>query len=374
MLDVLVVQRRMTHYRIPFFQALKKECAQRNMRLHVAYGGSTPEESIKNDESELDWGVRLPTRYFLKGKLCYQPFAKIAADKKLIVLTPENKLINNLATQFLNKKIRVVLWGHGANLQGNPKSFREKFKRIVAKKADWWLGYTQMSMSLITASGFPKNRITILNNSVDTTELRQMKYAVQPETLQDLQQNYEIKGECVGVFIGSLYGEKRIPFMLEAVKAIQKQLPHFEFLVIGSGPHKNLIEDFAQQHSWVKYFGPLKGQEKVNIVTMAHVMINPGLVGLGILDSFVCEVPMITTDCNLHSPEISYIAHGENGLMVKNTQSDYVNAVVELFNDQPMLMKLQKGCAESAQQYTVENMAKNFAEGLQQCLDTPFYR
>lgn len=57
------------------------------------------------------------------------------------------------------------------NLQGDPDSWRERFKRKVVSYADWWFGYTQMSVPLIERSGFPVERITVLNNSIDTAEL-----------------------------------------------------------------------------------------------------------------------------------------------------------------------------------------------------------
>lgn len=35
---ILVVQRRMTHYRIPFFNALRSECEKNDIELFLAYG------------------------------------------------------------------------------------------------------------------------------------------------------------------------------------------------------------------------------------------------------------------------------------------------------------------------------------------------
>lgn len=290
------------------------------------------------------------------------------------VLTPENKLIYNLIPQLFSKKMKVVLWGHGANLQGNPRSLREKFKRVVAKKTDWWFGYTQMSVPLIERSGFPTERITVLNNSIDTAELAAMCASVRHEALQQLRESIGLTGQHVGIYVGSLYEEKRIDFMLEAAAEIRAKVPDFEFLIVGSGPQKALVEAFCAKQPWAHYLGVRKGQDKVNCIALAQVMINPGLVGLGILDSFVCEVPMLTTDCGLHSPEIAYLNSGVNGLMTSNTLPDYVDAVVDVFKDKSALEQLQAGCRESAKEYTVENMAKNFADGIMQCLHAPMYR
>lgn len=370
----LVIQRRMTHYRIPFFEALRRELAGRGCELRLAYGQAAAEELGKQDSGDIEWAQRLSTRYLFGGKICWQPFLRVSKGADIAVFALENKLIYNLIPQFVSRKMKVALWGHGANLQGDPSSLRERFKRIVAKKADWWFGYTQMSVPLIERSGFPTDRITVLNNSIDTAELASMCAAVRPEALSQLREEIGLTGKQVGIYVGSLYEEKRIDFMLEAAAEIRAKLPDFEFLIVGSGPQKNLVETFCAKQPWAHYLGVRKGQDKVNCIALSQVMINPGLVGLGILDSFVCGVPMLTTDCGLHSPEIAYLNSDINGLMTPNTLQDYVGAVVGLFQNETALQRLQAGCLESAKEYTVENMARNFAEGVMQCLQAPPYR
>lgn len=372
--EILVVQRRMPHYRIAFFEALRESLAKRGCKLRLAYGNPTQEEAGKQDSAEIVWAEKLDTSYFLGGRLCWQPFKKQLDGVSMAVMTPENKLLYNLVVQLTNPNIKIALWGHGANLQGNPKSLRERFKRIIAKKADWWFGYTQMSVPLIERSGFPADRITVLNNSIDTAELAAMCAAVRPEALSQLREEIGLTGKHIGIYVGSLYEEKRIDFMLEAAAEIRAKLPDFEFLIVGSGPQKNLVETFCAKQPWAHYLGVRKGQDKVNCIALSQVMINPGLVGLGILDSFVCGVPMLTTDCGLHSPEIAYLNSDINGLMTPNTLQDYVGAVVSLFQNEAALQRLQAGCLESAKEYTVENMARNFAEGVMQCLQAPPYR
>lgn len=108
-------------------------------------------------------------------------------------------------------------------------------------------------------------------------------------------------------------------------------------------------------------------------MAVGQIQLNPGLVGLGILDSFVCGVPMLTTDCGIHSPEIAYLENGLNGLMTPNDLQSYVNACVRLLRDPLALDSLRNGCEASAREYTVENMALRFADGIVRCLDVPRY-
>ncbi|WP_334107021.1 glycosyltransferase family 4 protein [Methylobacillus sp.] len=361
--NILVVQRRLTHYRIPFFEAVKKELEQRGYRFSLAYGDPTFEEREKQDSGDLAWAERLDTRYFLGGRICWQPFWKQMRVADVIVVTAENKLVFNLYAQYFYRKARVALWGHGANLQGNPSSWRERFKRLVAKQADWWFGYTAMSLPLIEKTGFPCERVTILNNAVDTTELGFLYQSLTAEELGVLRSSLGLQGGKVGIYVGSLYREKMIPLLLSAAKRIREKVTDFELIIVGAGPEKPLVEEFCQQHEWAHYLGVRKGRDKVAVLALANVMLNPGLVGLGILDSFVCAVPIVTTDCGLHSPEVAYLEHDGNGLMVKSGEDAYVEAVSALLQDTPRLSALVAGCRKSAELFTVENMAKNFADG-----------
>lgn len=365
---ILVVQRRMTHYRIPFFNALRRECEKNGIELLLAYGEPTPAELTKNDNADLAWGHKLDTRYFLGGKVCWQPFGHLLPALDAVVVTLENKLIYNFVLQYLQHKFKFIYWGHGANLQGDPDSWRERFKRKVASYADWWFGYTQMSVPLIERSGFPADRITVLNNSIDTAELAAQCAAVTPEMQARWRAELQLTGKQVGIYIGSLYEEKRIEFLLAAAEQLQQANPDFALLIIGGGAQQALVEQFCARHDWAHYLGVRKGQEKVDLLSLADVMLNPGLVGLGILDSFVAGVPMLTTDCGLHSPEIAYLQPGVNGLMTANDLVSYVQAVQALLGNPEELAALKTGCIASSKEFTVENMARNFTQGLLQCL------
>ncbi|MDW5416686.1 glycosyltransferase family 4 protein [Iodobacter sp. CM08] len=371
---VVFVQRRLPHYRLPFFEALRQELEIRGCKFRLLHGTPNQHELSKNDSGELPWAEKIATHYFLSGRVCWQPFAGKIKDADLVICSHENKLIFNLIVQYYCPSIRIALFGHGANLQGNPNSWSEKIKRIFAKRADWWFGYTAMSLPLINRFSFPANRITIANNSIDTEQMSEIFEKISANEKNLIRSRLGIKTNNVGVFIGSFYEEKRIDFMLNALLAIKKAVPDFEMLIVGDGEQRELVTQFCAEYPWARYMGLCKGKAKVDLLAVSSVMINPGLVGLGILDSFVCAVPMLTTDCGLHSPEIAYLSNGNNGVITENSLEEYVAVVIKLLNDDIALKAMQQACLVSAKEYSVENMARNFAEGIMQCLSQPIYR
>jgi glycosyltransferase involved in cell wall biosynthesis len=359
---------------VPFFEALRSELATLGCTLRLAVGEATPQELEKNDTGHLDWAIPLPTRYFWDGRICWQPFANALGAADLVVVTHENKLLYNLVAQFVYRHRRVALWGHGANLQGDASSLREKFKKLTARQADWWFAYTEMSLPLLTQAGYPRARVTVLNNAVDTQSMAAMRDQVEVSSLQGLRARLKLSDRLVGISVGSLYTEKRVAFMLEAADRIHQALPDFAFLIVGSGPQQKLVEVFCRENDWAHYLGAITGQAKVDLLAISDIMLNPGLVGLGILDAFVCQVPMVTTNCGMHSPEIAYLVNGKNGVMTANTMDAYVAQTIALLRDPPALARLRAGCATSAQLYTIENMARNFAAGVMTCINLPKIR
>jgi len=374
MKHVTVIQRRLTHYRVPFFESLRDALAEKAIELTLGAGQGFAGEAGKNDSGALLWSRPLKTTYLAGGRICIQPFGLLAKQADMLVVTAENKLVNNLLYQFRHPKLRVALWGHGANLQGDPNTLRERFKARVARRADWWFGYTEMSRPLISRNGFPDERITILNNSVDTSEMQAHLDGLPPGDREAWREANGVGSGPVGFFLGSLYTEKRIDFLLQAAQAIRQEVPTFELVLVGAGPQRAMVEAFCAANPWAHYLGTRNGLEKVRALAACDVMLNPGLVGLGILDALICGLPMITTDCGLHSPEIAYLTPGHNGLMTANDMGAYVQASLDLLRNPQARAQLETACRDSGRQYSVAHMARNFADGVHACLAAPIWR
>jgi len=233
---------------------------------------------------------------------------------------------------------------------------------------DWWFVYTRLSADLLTAVGFPDSRITVLNNASDTSGFCRMRDSITLEESRALRESLGFDEEPVGVYVGSLYTNKRLDFLFAAAEAIRCEVPDFHLLIVGDGPERDKVKAWCAAHPWARWVGTRFGREKVTYTSVAQVMLNPGLVGLGILDAFVCGVPLLTTDCGIHSPEIAYLENGINGVMTADDLDAYVNASVLLLRDGKALNTLRDGCAISAAEYTLEKMACNFVEGVTRCL------
>jgi len=368
---VLIVQRRLTHYRLPLFEHLRTQLAQAGVELVLAVGEATPAELRKRDEGQLPWAQSLPTRYLLGEKLCWLDFGRQARDADLVIVPQENRLLYNLVALTVSRPRRIAFWGHGRNMQSrSPRGLRERFKRTTLTAVDWWFAYTRMTLPVLQEAGMDASRITVLDNAVDTRALAadwRLAVAERPQ----LRESFGLGSSPTGVFVGSLYPDKRIPFLLAAAQAIRERVPGFQLLVVGDGPSREQVVDFATAHPWVQWLGMRTGVDKARVLAACDVLLNPGLVGLGILDSFACEIPMFTTDCGIHSPEICYLENGINGVITPDALPDYVDAVVDACTNAASADRLGAGLRVAAERYTIENMADNFCRGILECLQQP---
>lgn len=377
MKKVVILQHRLLHYRISFFEALRTECALREIDLHLVHGDATRREAIKRDVGRLPWAQQVRNVYVEFGQrdILWQPFPRDLRDAALVVVMQENRLLSNYSWLFgvRGRSSRIAYWGHGRNFQSkSPGGVRERWKRYLIGRVDWWFAYTSMTRDVLIEDGYPGHRVTILNNAIDNAGFVRDLASVSEKHLGDLRQCHSIAPDApVGLFCGSLYPDKKLDMLVAASDRVHARMPEFKLIIIGDGPSGDDIRAAAQSRPWLVWVGVKKGREKAAYFRLADVMLNPGLVGLHVLDSLCAGVPMITTSDALHSPEIAYMRHGVNGLVVDGGAEDYAEAVLGLFSNPQRLAEVRHAALQDASLYTLHNMVTRFADGIEHCLSTP---
>lgn len=369
---VCIIQPVIKRYRQPFFTGLAARLSQAGIALHVVYGTPWAEEAKRGDHVELSppLGQKVVSRMVF-GKLFFLPVMRPWLTADLVIVEHANKHVLNylLAGLQVSGIKRIAYWGHGRDRQAASDTWGERFKRRSLHWADWWFAYTAGAADYVAAQGFPVDHITVVENAVDTRALYDDLATVSEDELRDARAKLGWQDdEQVAVFCGSLYQNKRLDLLFDAADRVHRDVPSFRLLIIGGGPMADEVADFASRRPWVAYVGPKFGHEKAVLLKLATMWLNPGLVGLGILDAFCARLPVLTTDLPLHSPEIEYLVDGENGLIVPPTADDFSSAITRLLKDGALLDRLRNGAQNAAQQYSIETMIENFATGVERCL------
>lgn len=377
MAKVVIFQYRLLHYRTELFERLRIACAQRGASLHLVHGQPTRRESGRQDQGVLAWGQRVRNLYLPLGRrdVVWQPFPLEHRDAHLVIVMQENRLLSNYPLLFLPRprEMRLAYWGHGRNLQSpSPQGLLERWKRMLVGQVDWWFAYTEATRRILLGDGYPDQRITVLDNAIDSQAFQRDLDSFQKEDLALIRQEIGADpGAMIGLFCGSLYPDKRLGYLIAAADLIRERLPDFVLVVVGGGPSASILQSAAGTRSWLKCVGVRKGREKAGYFRVASVLLNPGAVGLHVLDAFCAGIPMVTTEEARHGPEIAYLENGENGIVVQGDPQTYANAVLKLLTNPVAWQRLTEGARRAAQNYSLPNMVENFANGIERSLAMP---
>lgn len=370
-----IVQKYIPQYRAEFYNQLRNLLAEKNIELKLLVGQPSSRDLLKKDSIILDWATPFHSTIFEVGDsdFYWQPVLPYLKDVDLVIVEQANKMLINavLWLQHLLGIRKLAFWGHGRNFHEESRSrVGEWIKKMTAPRVHWWFAYNQMSVEAVQQTGFPLERITCVQNSVDTKSLNRALHGLTQMAIDEKFTELNMKGDQVGLFVGGLNHEKNIPFLLEALHLIKAQLPEFEMIIIGDGIHAPVIKEAANQHEWIHFTGGIFGLEKVPYFALAKYLLMPFSAGLVVLDSFALETPLVTIDSQNHGPEISYLISGVNGVLVSGRPDSevYANRVVSLMREEGNHTKLVENCRYSMQLYSIEKMVENFAAGVEQAL------
>jgi glycosyltransferase involved in cell wall biosynthesis len=361
-------------FRATFYPQLEAALAPLGIRLQVIYSDPSDSERTKGDSIDLaaPLGIRVPRHYMLNERLLIQlPSLRDLAGSDLLIIVQATGYLLNYPLLLLSalRIKRVAFWGHGYNRQGRPASLSERIKRWLATNSAWWFAYTAPTARYLSSLGFPPDRITTIENAIDTRQFQQTLASVTMEEIQHLKSRLNIAAsDRVALYCGSLYAEKRVDFLVAAALRISALTPDFRLLVVGSGQDAYKVVAACESSRCVVYAGPMFGRDKATCFRMAEVFLHPGAVGLGVLDSFAAALPFVTTSEAVHGPEIDYLQDGVNGLMVTGDDEHFAQHVVSLLHDPNLIATLSEGARRAAARYTVENMIRNVRDGIISCL------
>ena len=96
---VLIIEPVMTHYRLPFYEALHARLAGSQVELRVAYSepagpNPAPERSAAVD-LPASYGMKVPAAYFAGSRIVWQPLLREVRDADLVVIDHANRFLLN---------------------------------------------------------------------------------------------------------------------------------------------------------------------------------------------------------------------------------------------------------------------------------------
>lgn len=355
---VVFVQKFVPHYRLPFFERVRSKLADSGIEFVLLYCEPDPYENSKVQMVYPDWGIQASTRHFslLNRYLYWGNIRQHLQKGDIVIVEHAAKLIDNYWIFALRQLgyLKMGYFGHGQNFQATTEYALSAFlKKLMLKRVDHWFAYTEMSRQSLLRQSVDESIVTVVNNTLVPSE---------NTYLGDKKPN---RYSCI--YIGGLYSLKLLPLLIEAGKLVHARLPEFKLHIVGEGPDKEMLEEASRSCPWLTVEGGLYGIERDSLLAQCNAILMPGLVGLIAVDAFQFKRPIITSDAGEHSPEFAYLSNETNCLIDTSenvTAESYANVVSNYLTDENLQEALRKGCEQSAQQYSIDNMAENFCRGI----------
>ncbi|MCI4445306.1 MAG: glycosyltransferase family 4 protein [Candidatus Aminicenantes bacterium] len=201
---------------------------------------------------------------------------------------------------------KTITWTHGLNLQNKSDKLSRLAHHLEHALCHRIILYSDDLKRYLLKKH--RKKVFVANNTLNLSD-----YVPVREKKEDILKRYHISTRKNIVYSGRIDPRKRIYDLLEAFELIEDN----EVGLIIIGPDDlGILEEKYKKSPRIFYLGPLYGKEALDLLSASDVCCIPGAVGLGIVDSMYCGLPLVTEDVN-HGPEIMYFKEGINGYMVK---------------------------------------------------------
>jgi glycosyltransferase involved in cell wall biosynthesis len=184
---------------------------------------------------------------------------------------------------------------------------------FLESRAAVFLGYSSLAQKYFDSQGYPAQRQFRAVNCVDTDAVfaRIPQYE---ELSRRLRRELGLEGKQVLLFVGAIYPTKRLEDLIDAYCTLRARHPGARLVIVGDGPHRQAIEEYARAKSADAIFVGEVIEQVSAYFLLADIFVLPGLGGLSISEAMAHGLPVIATEAD--GCEVDLIEDGRNGYLI----------------------------------------------------------
>ena len=206
---------------------------------------------------------------------------------------------------------------HGSDIFRVTKSPVGAFlTRQVLLRADRVMAVSRALMEPAVRLGIPSRKFEVIPDGVDTG-----RFVPSPTS----------KREDVILFVGSLIERKGVRYLLAAMPAVFRSLPHFRLVLVGDGPQDQMLKGLAEElgiSDRVSFLG-FQSQEEVRAwMQRTKLLVLPSLeegLGVVLLEALACGTPVVAS----HVDGIPEVITPEVGVLVQPADTTALGIAIQ---------------------------------------------
>jgi glycosyltransferase involved in cell wall biosynthesis len=361
MFKVGIIQDYIPSYRAKFFEQLRERLLEEGVDLHLLSYLPLGAQRARGDFVGLDFLDDFPQWHAQVGK------RSIVFPKRVGKFQNYDALIGSLRGSSFSTHAMIAhclrfkksfgLWGHVRNYVSSDHYLDLLIEKKQMRLATSIFAYTDSGKDFGLKQGIESDKIFVLNNTFDLSELEHEIGKVTTHHLTEMINRYNLLPEKTVLYVGGLDSSKRIDFLASALNQIWLTDSKIKLLVIGDGEDRYLL-DKAGIRGQVHFLDNSNQQSKAVASRIAKLILMPGRIGLVAVDSMALGIPIVTTNFAFHAPEFDYLVEGKSKFTSKfDSPSSFSDLVVRLLN-------LEDPLTFSESPPSIEKMLDAFVQGV----------
>ena len=316
-MKLLVFQRVILPYRVPFFNALNEK-----VDLTVAYYmyDKTAGDDCQFKKIKLA-ATKIGSIYIPKG------VRKLANQFDVVFIGTDLHAFSYVLLPFLPHKYHLLSWGIGFRV-----SHTHPF--VVNRKHNLLDKITEIILSKCEANVFYMPQV---KQFWKKTRLQQEKMFVAPNTVEVSNVVCDNEKRKNIIFVGTLYKGKGVDALLHSISEAKQRVTNpFHVDIIGDGPCRQVLEVLSNKLGLsdnVSFHGAVfDSSELSHYYSSALCCVSPYQAGLSVCTSMGNGVPFITRADAITGGEICHITDGVNGVLYNNNE-DLTGILIDVIDN-----------------------------------------
>ena len=227
-----------------------------------------------------------------------------------------------------------------------------RLEHYVNRKAHHIIAPSQMVYDiLVQKEKVPASRVSLIPYGQTTERFD----AITPEMIRATREELKMEGKISMVCVARLFNRKGHTYLFKAMAALSKDYPQLELYLVGTGPHREQLEQMAKEKgiaSQVHFLG--WRNDALAIMGAADMVVHPSLedaLSSAVIEAVMMEKPIVASDI---SGVKDSLGNGQYGEIVPPADAKALEAGIRRILDNRSLA-LEK--AKAGRTYLLEYMA-----------------
>ncbi len=371
-------------YRKPFFVRLNEDSP---IDFVVIHGRAVPGSDLIEAPPPFPFPqIEVANRSFaiIGRSFVWQPIVHRAlrGEFDAAVIGDEVKFLSNFVVAAVLWALGrpVVLWGFGYHQYDRPQRtlasratafMARALKGLLHRVASGYLVYTDGGEQALRKLSPRLKRIAVLKNTVDTKREAELRSIAAREPIETANRELGSRTDSVKLlYFGRLVPTKHVELLIDYARRCTQTGRLADILIFGKGAAEQELRLRATGLSNV-VFHRHDDMRLARALRISSAVVIPGYVGLAVTHAFAHGVPVLTRAGQLHSPEIEYLEHGVNGLLLPEPSDEFFTALDHFVGNADLRKALAAGAERAAQSIDIDHMVGTFRSLVADCLVQP---